>query len=169
MDVGSTVKDSDAAAAAVKGNSPATSMFRLDADSGVQEGTKQYSLPVDAEDKACKVVLLSLQRPHMRAFHLSWLCFFAAFISTFAPAGLLPVIRDGLDLTNTDLGNAGVASVCGAILARIVMGVFVDMFGPRLGAAAAMLGTAPAVFAIALVQDAAGGRYCWQHNICETC
>lgn len=64
-------------------------------------------------------------RPHFPAFHLSWLAFFAAFVSTFAPAALLPVIRDNLDLTKTDLGNAGIAAVCGAIAARVAMGNFV--------------------------------------------
>lgn len=61
----------------------------------------------------------------MAAFHLSWLAFFAAFVSTFAPAALLPVIRDNIDLTKTDLGNAGIAAVCGAIAARVGMGSFV--------------------------------------------
>lgn len=61
----------------------------------------------------------------MSAFHLSWLAFFAAFVSTFAPAALLPVIRDNLDLTKTDIGNAGIAAVCGAIAARVGMGSFV--------------------------------------------
>lgn len=64
-------------------------------------------------------------KPHFPAFHLSWLAFFAAFVSTFAPAALLPVIRDNLDLTKTDLGNAGIAAVCGAIAARVAMGNFV--------------------------------------------
>jgi len=67
-------------------------------------------------------------RPHFPAFHLSWLAFFAAFVSTFAPAALLPVIRDNLDLTKTDLGNAGIAAVCGAIAARVAMGNFVGEY-----------------------------------------
>ena len=115
-----------------------------------------FSLPVDVEYKAERLALLSLQRPHMRAFHLSWLTFFSAFVSTFAPAALLPVLRDDLNLTATDIGNAGVASVCGAIASRVLMGTLVDLLGPRLGAAMGLLLTAPATFCMALVSDAAG-------------
>ncbi|KAG2484638.1 hypothetical protein HYH03_016591 [Edaphochlamys debaryana] len=87
------------------------------------------------------------------AFHLSWFAFFISFLATFAPASLVPVIRDDLNLTKPELGNAGVAAVCGAIAARVGMGVFVDIVGPRYGTAATLLVTAPAVFCMALVAD----------------
>jgi NNP family nitrate/nitrite transporter-like MFS transporter len=41
------------------------------------------------------------------------MAFFAAFVSTFAPAAVLPLIRDSCNLTKTDLGNAAIAAVCG--------------------------------------------------------
>jgi hypothetical protein len=50
------------------------------------------------EHKSNILRIWRLQRPHHLAFHFSWLAFFAAFVSTFAPAALLPVIRDNLDL-----------------------------------------------------------------------
>jgi nitrate/nitrite transporter NarK len=78
-----------------------------------------------AEHKSLVMCPWYFSKPHFPAFHLSWLAFFAAFVSTFAPAALLPVIRDNLDLTKTDLGNAGIAAVCGAIAARVAMGNFV--------------------------------------------
>ncbi|KAG2431535.1 hypothetical protein HXX76_009549 [Chlamydomonas incerta] len=87
------------------------------------------------------------------AFHLSWICFFMSFVATFAPASLAPVIRDDLFLTKPQIGSAGVAAVCGAIAARVFMGVFVDIVGPRYGSSATMLLTAPAVFCMALVTD----------------
>ncbi|WIA21146.1 hypothetical protein OEZ85_005456 [Tetradesmus obliquus] len=118
--------------------------------------TQQFALPVDAEFKACRLDLCSFARPHMRAFHLNWAAFFITFATTFAPAAVLPVLRDSLDLTATDIGNGGIASVCGAIGSRLVMGTFTDMFGPRYGAAAMLLGTAPFAFAMALVHGAAG-------------
>lgn len=118
--------------------------------------SQTYSLPVDTENKACRLQLWSFARPHMRAFHISWLAFFLTFLATFAPAALLPVLRDDLDLTNTDIGTAGIASVCGAIGARVVMGTLVDLFGPRYAAASALLGTAPFTFCMVLVQNSAG-------------
>ncbi|KAI8472868.1 MAG: hypothetical protein J3K34DRAFT_367165 [Monoraphidium minutum] len=115
-----------------------------------------YALPVDSEHKALRLKLLSAARPHMRAFHLSWASFFLCFFSTFAAAALLPTLRDDLDLTQTDVGNAGIASVCGAIGSRVVTGSLVDAVGPRASAAALLLLTAPAVFGLALVTNAAG-------------
>lgn len=75
---------------------------------------------------------------------------------TTAPAALLPVIRDAIDLTRTDLGNAGIAAVCGAIFSRVAMGNFVDNYGPRYGIALCIGITAPAVFCIGLSMNAAG-------------
>lgn len=159
--------------------------------------------PTPKEHKSKRLRVWSFQRPHHFAFQASWLAFFAAFTSTFAPAALLPVIRDNLDLasapapaagpqpwrpgprprpplagdrlrsggrptvggppavpksqrrpqtptqtpkppaqtktperkpqTKTDLGNAGIAAVVGAIAARVAMGNFVDVWGPRQG------------------------------------
>ncbi|KAG2431534.1 hypothetical protein HXX76_009548 [Chlamydomonas incerta] len=114
---------------------------------------KKYPYTLDSEGKANYVPVWRFTQPHMMAFHLSWICFFMSFVATFAPASLAPVIRDDLFLTKPQMGNAGVAAVCGAIAARVFMGVFVDTVGPRYGSAATMLMTAPAVFCMALVTD----------------
>jgi len=66
------------------------------------------------------------------------------------------VIRDAIDLSRTDLGNAGIAAVCGSIFARVAMGNFVDNFGPRYGISLCIGLTAPAVFCIGLSTNAAG-------------
>jgi NNP family nitrate/nitrite transporter-like MFS transporter len=52
-----------------------------------------FKLPVDVENKAVELRLLSWSAPHMMAFHLSWICLFLTFTTTFAPAALLPVLQ----------------------------------------------------------------------------
>jgi NNP family nitrate/nitrite transporter-like MFS transporter len=115
-----------------------------------------YKLPVDEESKAVVLRLCSFARPHMRAWHLSWLVLFVSFVSTFSPAALLPVLQDSLDLTTGDIAGSNIASVAGAIVFRMVVGSLVDHWGPRYSASLVLLATAPAVFCMALVQDAAG-------------
>mmetsp|Transcript_18226 Transcript_18226/g.43618 ORF Transcript_18226/g.43618 Transcript_18226/m.43618 type:complete len:539 (+) Transcript_18226:107-1723(+) len=111
-----------------------------------------FSLPVDSENKAVTLRVCSFERPHMLAFHLSWLSFFVSFFAVFAAAPMTPVIREDLNLTQTSIGTAGVTAVTGTIFCRILMGSICDAFGPRYGHAFLQLGTAPAVFGMAVVR-----------------
>lgn len=112
--------------------------------------SRDFTLPVDSEHKAAVFRPWTFKGVHMTAFHASWVSFFVSFLSSFAPAALIPVIRDNLNLTSTDIGTSGIATVSGVIFARISMGILCDEIGPRFGHAGLTLLTAPAVFGLSL-------------------
>lgn len=112
---------------------------------------EQFKIKVDAEGKAMELKVLTASFPHMISFHLSTISFFVSFLSTFAAAPMMPVIRDNLDLTIRDIGNGNIASVSACVGARLVMGWICDTFGPRYGHTILQLMTAPAVALMPLV------------------
>ncbi|KAF3444624.1 hypothetical protein FNV43_RR14317 [Rhamnella rubrinervis] len=121
-----------------------------------QYSTKEpnfFSLPVDADQKATVLRPFSIAPPHMRAFHLAWLSLFSCFFSTFSIPPLLPVIRDNLNLTDTDISHAGIASFMGSIFSRFAMGPACDLVGPRVASATVSLLTAPAILATSLISS----------------
>eukprot|EP00816_Leptocylindrus_hargravesii_P002468 CAMPEP_0196804132 /NCGR_PEP_ID=MMETSP1362-20130617/3647_1 /TAXON_ID=163516 /ORGANISM="Leptocylindrus danicus, Strain CCMP1856" /LENGTH=491 /DNA_ID=CAMNT_0042176175 /DNA_START=22 /DNA_END=1497 /DNA_ORIENTATION=+ len=93
----------------------------------------------DQDDKSKEIKLLSFKRPHMRAFHCSWWCFFIAFFIWFSAAPLLSEIKDDLGLTKQEIWNSSIAGVGSTIFMRFVNGPLCDKYGPRIMMAAILL------------------------------
>ncbi|WP_041521861.1 MFS transporter [Gilvimarinus agarilyticus] len=67
-----------------------------------------------------------------RVLHLTWLAFFVSFLVWFNHAPLMLVIQEQLALTDQQLKTLLILNVALTIPARIVVGMLVDSYGPRL-------------------------------------
>jgi NNP family nitrate/nitrite transporter-like MFS transporter len=85
-----------------------------------------------AAHKATKIELAKFNTVPMRAFHMTWLAFFLCFFGWFGVAPLMVLVRDDLQLTKAQIGNAIIASVAVTIFARLLIGWMCDKYGPRI-------------------------------------
>ncbi len=79
-----------------------------------------------------KLNIFSFKGVQMRTFHITWITFFFCFFGWFGVAPLMPIIRDQLGLTKSEVGNIIIASVSATIIARLLIGKLCDTLGPRL-------------------------------------
>ncbi len=97
--------------------------------------------------KADSIRIFSCAAPHMRTFHLTWLAFFAAFVSWFSLAPLTFVWQQDLRLSDAQVVDTVTASVVSTILARLVIGHISDRIGPRRAMLLTLvLGSVPLAF-----------------------
>ncbi|MFA9479579.1 MFS transporter [Phycisphaerales bacterium AB-hyl4] len=94
-----------------------------------------------------------LDKPQIRAFHLSWFAFFLCFFAWFGIAPLMPIVRDELGLTAQQIGWTIVASVAITVLARLFIGWACDRYGPRLAYSGLLVFCAFPVMGIGLAQS----------------
>ena len=69
---------------------------------------------------------------NMRVLHLTWCAFFITFMVWFAHAPLMVVIRDTFGLSDQEVKALLILNVAMTIPARIIVGMLVDRFGPRI-------------------------------------
>ncbi|GMF28738.1 unnamed protein product [Phytophthora lilii] len=108
------------------------------------------------DDKATEIKLLSVARPHMRAFHYAWLSFFFAFFGWFSIPPLMPTIKKQLGLTADQVSNSNIVSVASTILGRAVGGPMCDRYGSRTVQAVLLVVGAIPVASAALVTSYTG-------------
>ena len=82
--------------------------------------------------KASRINLLDFKSVPMRTFHITWFTFFLCFFGWFGIAPLMPVVREDLALTPSQIGNIIIGSVSITIFARLFFGWLCDKIGPRL-------------------------------------
>ncbi|MDY7546542.1 MFS transporter [Glaciimonas sp. CA11.2] len=103
--------------------------------------------------KATSIKLFSFSTPQMRAFHLTWMAFFACFFAWFACAPLMPVIKGQFGLTIGQIANINIAAVAVTILVRLIIGPMCDRYGPRKTYTGLLLLGAIPVFGVAFSQS----------------
>lgn len=94
--------------------------------------TYQLNVDPNQDDKATEIKLCNFSRPHMRAFHCSWGCFFTAFFIWFAIAPLLSEVKITLGLSKKQIWTSNICSVAGTILLRFINGPLCDKYGARI-------------------------------------
>jgi NNP family nitrate/nitrite transporter-like MFS transporter len=79
-----------------------------------------------------KVNLLNFGDAKIKTLHLTWFAFFLTFVMWFNHAPLLTEIKQALSLTDAQIKALLILNVALTIPARIVVGILVDKFGPRI-------------------------------------
>ncbi|KAE9219252.1 hypothetical protein PF004_g13655 [Phytophthora fragariae] len=97
---------------------------------GARESFDISTDPLQA-DKATEIRLFSFSRPHMRAFHYSWISFFIAFFGWFSIPPLMPTIKKQLKLTEDEIANTNIAALSSTIVGRLMVGPLCDRYGAR--------------------------------------
>lgn len=92
------------------------------------------------------VNVLDIKNPSIRTLHLGWFAFFITFVVWFSHAPLMGHLKEAFDLSSQQLKVLLILNVALTIPARIIIGMLVDRFGPRI------------VFSLLLVTSSI---FCW--------
>ncbi len=85
-----------------------------------------------------------------KILHLTWLAFFVTFLVWFSHAPLLIAIQQSFGLSDQQIKTLLILNVALTIPARIIIGMLVDVFGPRKTFSILLFITALLCFAFAL-------------------
>jgi len=76
--------------------------------------------------------LLNFSDSSIKTLHIAWFAFFLTFIMWFSHAPMKPFIMEAFDMSNAQWKALLILNVALTIPARIVIGILVDKFGPRI-------------------------------------
>jgi len=97
--------------------------------------------------------ILDFGSKSIRTLHITWFAFFLTFVMWFSYAPLKPFIMEAFSMTNAQWKALLILNVALTIPARIVIGMLVDKFGPRI------------VYSLLLITSA---FLCWGFAFAET-
>lgn len=79
-----------------------------------------------------KMGLLNFRDPKIKTLHITWFAFFLTFVVWFSHAPMLGFIKEAFDLTTAQIKALLILNVALTIPARIVIGILVDKYGPKI-------------------------------------
>lgn len=79
-----------------------------------------------------KLNIIDFSKDNIRLLHLTWFAFFLSFVVWFSHAPLKPLIMEAFNLSGDQWKALLILNVALTIPARIVIGILVDKFGPRI-------------------------------------
>jgi len=79
-----------------------------------------------------KMGLLNFGDPKIKTLHITWFAFFLTFVVWFSHAPMLVFIKEAFDLTTPQIKALLILNVALTIPARIIIGILVDKYGPRI-------------------------------------
>ncbi|MFT4176810.1 MAG: MFS transporter [Luteolibacter sp.] len=97
-----------------------------------------------------KLQLLDFKSPSIRTLHITWFAFFMTFVLWFAHAPFKGALTEAFSLTDAQWKALLILNVALTIPARIVVGILVDKFGPRVSFSLLLMvsGTLCTIFAL---------------------
>lgn len=82
--------------------------------------------------KHTQLHLLNFADPKIRTLHITWFAFFLTFFVWFSHAPLMVFIKEAFSLSSAQIKALLILNVALTIPARIIIGILVDKFGPRI-------------------------------------
>jgi len=79
-----------------------------------------------------KLNLLDFAQANIRTLHLTWFAFFLTFVMWFSHAPMKPLIMEAFNMSGAQWKALLILNVALTIPARIIIGILVDKFGPRI-------------------------------------
>ena len=97
--------------------------------------------------------MLGFSKTQWKALHLTWVAFFLTFVAWFNMAPFNTTIMKSLGLSSAEINVLMICNVALTIPARIIIGVWVDKYGPQKVFSGLLIFSALVCFGFALAQD----------------